>query len=325
MIQKPLSLKVLTTIALAICTFGLSTVNAQETLPVDTAKKMPTKPWKISNSLAITFSQVSLSNWAAGGENSVSGNGTYAINANYKKGNNSWETAFEIAYGETRQGDAKSIKNDDRIQFATKYGRKASEKWNYTVLGSFKSQMLPGEDNPTDRNVVSDWMAPGYFGLSIGMDYKPTSKISIFISPLSAKLTVVNRQDLADLGSYGVKKAEYDGLGNKVKDGENMLQEAGAFIKAQGIFPIYKEKIALTSKLELYSNFIKDPQNIDVLAENTLDAKINNWLTAKIFVLAFYDDNSKTGKDTNGDGKMDKYSAKIQVKEIFGLGIGVKW
>ena len=312
-------------INIAFLFFLLSSTNLSAQEPTDSAKKAPEKPWKITNALSITFSQVSLSNWAAGGENSVSGNGTYAINANYKKGNNSWETTFEIAYGETRQGDAKSIKNDDRIQFATKYGRKASEKWNYTILGSFKSQMLPGEDNPTDRNVVSDWMAPGYFGLSIGMDYKPTQKISVFISPLAAKLTIVNRQDLADLGSFGVKKAVYDGLGNKIKNGENMLQEAGAFIKAQGVFPIHKEKITLTSKFELYSNYIKDPQNIDVLAENTLDAKINSWLTAKLFVLAFYDDNSKTGKDTNGDGKMDKYSAKIQVKEIFGLGIGVKW
>jgi len=323
MTQNPLNLKALTTIALAICAFGLSTVKAQETPPADTAKKMPVKPWKVSNSLAITFSQVSLSNWAAGGEESVSGNGAYAFNANYKKDNNSWETAFELAYGQTQQGKSKSIKNDDRIQFATKYGRKASEKWNYTILASFKSQMLPGENNPTDRKVVSDWMAPGYFGLSLGMDYKPTAKISIFISPLSAKLTVVNRQDLADIGSYGVKKAEYDGLGNKIKDGENTLKEAGAFIKAQGIFPVYKESVTLTSKLELYSNYIKDPQNIDVITEHTLDAKINSWLTARLFVLAFYDDNSKISK-TNGDGTVTN-TAKIQVKEIFGLGIGVKW
>ncbi len=307
-----------------ITLFAFTGLHAQETVAVDTAAK-PVKPWIVTNSLSITFSQVSLSNWAAGGENSIAGNGAYSIAANYKKGDNSWETAFDIAYGETRQGDAKSIKNDDRVQFATKYGRKASEKWNYTVLGSFKSQMLPGENNPTDRKVVSDWMAPAYVGLSIGMDYKPKPNISVFISPLAGKLTIVNRQDLADLGSYGVKKAEYDALGTKTKDGENMLQEAGAFVKAQGVFPIYKESVTFTTKLELYSNYIKDPQNIDVLTENTLEAKINSWLTAKLFVLAFYDDNSKTGKDTDGDGKMDKFSAKIQVKEIFGLGIAVKW
>lgn len=323
MTQKPLTLKGVTAITLAFFAFSLSSVKAQETPPADTSKKLPEKPWKVSNSLAITFSQVSLTNWAAGGEESISGNGAYAFNANYKKDNNSWETTFELAYGQTQQGKSKSIKNDDRIQFATKYGRKASDNWNYTILASFKSQMLPGENNPTDRKVVSDWMAPGYFGLSLGMDYKPTAKISIFISPLSAKLTVVNRQDLADLGSYGVKKAEYDGLGNKIKDGENTLKEAGAFIKAQGIFPVYKESVTLTSKLELYSNYIKDPQNIDVITENTLDAKINSWLTARLFVLAFYDDNSKISK-TNGDGTVTN-TAKIQVKEIFGMGIGVKW
>ena len=306
-----------------IFAFNPDCANSQQT--TDTTKNIPAKPWKITNSLAITFSQVSLSNWAAGGEESVSGNGAYALNANYNRGNNSWETTFELAYGQTQQGLSRSIKNDDRIQFATKYGRKASDRWNYTILASFKSQLLPGENNPTDRKKVSDWMAPGYFGLSIGMDYKPTSKISIFISPLSAKLTVVNSQYLADLGSYGMRKAEYDELGNKTKEGEHTLQEAGAFIKAQGVFPIYKENITLTSKAELYSNYIKDPQNIDVLIENTLDAKINSWLTARLFLLAIYDDNSKIGKDTNGDGTADKFTAKLQIKEIFGLGIGVKW
>ena len=309
---------------LAIYAASVSTGKSQEAT-TDTTKKTPPKPWKVTNAASLTFSQISLSNWVAGGENSISGNGAYVFGANYNKGNNSWETSLEFAYGQTRQGDAKSIKNDDRVQFATKYGRKVSNKWNYTILGSFKSQMFPGYNYPNDSTVISDWMAPGYFGLSIGMDYKPAPKISVFLSPLSAKLTVVNSQTLADLGSYGVKKAEYDGLGNKIKDGENTLWEGGAFIKAQGVFPIYKESTTLTSKVELYSNYFKDPQNIDVTIENTVEAKINSWLTARLFLLAIYDDNSKVGKDTNGDGKPDKFSAKIQMKEIFGLGIGVKW
>jgi len=305
--------------------FALGTTTAKAQEATDTTKKVPEKPWKIANALAVTFSQVALTNWVAGGENSTSGNGAYGFGANYTKDNNSWETTFDLAYGQTRQGNSSSIKNDDRIQLATKYGRKAQGYWYYTVLASFRSQMLPGYSYPNDTTVISDWMAPGYFGFSLGMDCKPTEKISIFLSPLSAKLTVVKRQDLADLGSFGVKKAEFDGLGNKIKDGENTLWEVGAYIKAQGIFPIYKESTTLTTKIDLYSNYLKDPQNIDVIFENSLDMKIKSWLTARLFVLAMYDDNSKIGTDTDADGTPDKFTAKLQLKEIFGIGIGVKW
>ncbi len=74
-------------IALLLFLLSSTSLSAQES--TDSAKKAPEKPWKITNAVSITFSQVSLSNWAAGGENSVSGNGTYAINANYNKGKNS--------------------------------------------------------------------------------------------------------------------------------------------------------------------------------------------------------------------------------------------
>ncbi|WP_170830001.1 DUF3078 domain-containing protein [Williamwhitmania taraxaci] len=312
--------------ALAFLLFFLITVTSvksQET--ADTTKKVPEKPWKITNALSITFSQVALSNWVAGGEKSISGNGSYIFGSKFKDENNSWESTFDLAYGQTRQGDSKNIKNDDRILLSTKYGRKASSKWNYSILASFRTQMLPGYNYPNDSTIISDWMAPGYFGLSIGMDYKPTSQISVFLSPLSGKLTVVKRQDLADKGSFGVDKATFDGMGNKIKDGKNTLWEAGGLTQITGTFPFNKGKTILTSKLELFSNYLKDPQNIDLIFENTLEVKINSWFTARLFALAIYDDNSKIGTDTDGDGTADKYTAKLQLKEIFGLGIGVKW
>ena len=43
--------------------------------------------WKKGLFVSATFNQVSFSNWAAGGENSISMNGFVNTFANYKKGN----------------------------------------------------------------------------------------------------------------------------------------------------------------------------------------------------------------------------------------------
>ncbi len=287
--------------------------------------KAPPKPWKIKNAVSLTFSQVSLTNWVAGGENTISGNGHYGFGSSYNKGNNSWENTFDIAYGQTRQGSAKNIKNDDRIDVSSKFGRKASKAWYYSVLASFKTQMFPGYNYPNDSTIVSDWLAPGYLGLSVGMDYKPSDKLSIFMSPVSGRLTIVQRQDLANTGSYGVKGAVYDQSGNMIKKGEHYLYEAGGLVRILLTQPIIKTKLVWNSKLEFFTNYIKDPQNIDVNWENTVEAKLNSWLTARFFMLAIYDDNARIGKDTNGDGVDDRFTPKIQIKEIFGLGIGIKW
>jgi len=305
--------------------------SGQENLPMkDTAQKTdtvkaPPKPWKVKNEISLTFSQVSLSNWVAGGENTISGNGHYGFSSSYKKGHNSWDNTFDIAYGQTRQGSSKNLKNDDRIDISSKFGRKASKKWFYSVLATFKTQMFPGYNYPNDSTIISDWLAPGYLGLSVGMDYKPSDILSIFLSPVSGRLTVVQRQDLANEGSYGVKGAQYDINGNLIKKGENYRYEAGGLIRIQLIQNIIKEKIIWTSKLELFSNYVKTAQNIDVNWENTVEAKLNSWLTARFFVQGIYDDNARIGTDTNNDGIKDKFTPNIQLKELFGLGIGIKW
>ena len=101
--------------------------------------------WRTGGMTAVTFSQVSLTNWAAGGQNSVSVNGLINLYANYSKGNTSWENRFDLGYGIQKQGkESNWMKTDDKIELLSKYGKKASKYWYYSGLLSFKSQMTPG-------------------------------------------------------------------------------------------------------------------------------------------------------------------------------------
>ncbi|MDA3820602.1 MAG: DUF3078 domain-containing protein [Candidatus Delongbacteria bacterium] len=103
--------------------FFASVVFSQEITEDSLAK------WKTGGTLSLNASQVSLTNWAAGGENSISGLGIINLFANYKKNKFTWDNTLDLAYGLIRQGDDPVIKSDDKIDFASKAGQHAFNDW----------------------------------------------------------------------------------------------------------------------------------------------------------------------------------------------------
>ena len=104
--------------------------------------------WRRGGLIAINFTQVSLTNWAAGGQNSISGNGIINYFANYKRGKNVWDNNLDLGYGMLIQGNDKARKSDDKIDFSSKYGREAFSHWYYSALFNFRSQFTPGYNYP---------------------------------------------------------------------------------------------------------------------------------------------------------------------------------
>lgn len=97
--------------------------------------------WKTGGIFAITGSQTSLTNWAAGGENSVSLNALLSVFANYKKGKGAWDNSLDLGYGLLKQGWGKEIpfsKTDDKVDLLSKFGYKAFKNWYYAALFNAK-------------------------------------------------------------------------------------------------------------------------------------------------------------------------------------------
>ncbi len=243
--------------------FSSALLISQDSLPLnatDTVPKSDTvKYWKHGGTVGIAVQQVSLTNWAAGGQNSISGSGLLSMFLTYQKGKLSWNNNLDLAYGVIKQGTNKNWwKNDDRIQFTSKVGLQAIKKWNYAFLLDFKSQFAPGYNYPNDSTILSNFMAPAYALASIGMDYQPNENFSMFISPLTAKITMVYDQKLADAGAFGVQKAEYstDNLGNLVllHQGENIRAEFGAYFKML-LKRNVMENVIFATQLELFTNY----------------------------------------------------------------------
>ncbi|TKG91059.1 DUF3078 domain-containing protein [Puteibacter caeruleilacunae] len=258
-----------------------------------------TKLWTVSGTNTLTFSQTSLSNWSAGGENSASINllGTY--NFNYKKNKTTWDNTLILGYGLTKQGGDKARKSDDRIDLASKLGIAASEKWSYSALFGFKTQFDKGYENADDDVAISNIFAPAYFSFGLGMDYRPCEYFSLFLSPATGRLIAVADDRLSDLGAFGVDP------------GEKSKGEFGGALKAEFKKDLFTN-VNVATKLELFSNYVEDPDHVDVLWDLIVTMKVNKFLSANFTANMLYDNDTKKSV-TEGPA--------VQFKEIFGVGL----
>ncbi len=271
-----------------------------------------TKVWKLGGTTSINFSQVSLSNWAAGGKSSASGTFLFNSFANYQKDKISWENALDLGYGLLKENGDESVKTDDKIDFSSKLGLKSKGKIYYTALFNFRSQFANGYNYPNRENEISKFLAPGYLTLALGLDYKPSDRFSIFVSPLTGKMTVVTDDVLSVAGAFGVDP------------GKKSRSELGAFVKAQLKQEIVKN-VSLETKVDFFSNYIDNPENIDVYWDVLINMKINDYLSANLITNLIYDDDIDIQVDNDDDGFVDEIGTRVQFKELFGVGLNVKF
>lgn len=266
----------------------------------------PDTLWKFSGTAALNLSQLSLTNWAAGGDNSISGNALLNLSADYSNGNLNWDNDAILGYGMIRQGNTPSRKSDDKLDLSSKFGYKAFTNWYYSALLSFKSQFANGYDNPGEavRTKISSFLSPGYLNLSMGLDYKPNEKFTALIAPLAGKVTLVFDDYLSSLGSYGLEPDQ------------KIRAEFGGYVKLSYEEEIMKN-VLLKTKIDFFSNYLENPQYVDVNWDLLLKFTINEYLSATLVTQLLYDrDILFEPEDGSGDPE-----PRIQFKELFGIGL----
>ncbi len=283
------------------------------------------KSWKVGGVISINGQQVSLTNWSAGGNNSISLGGLVNVFAKYKKGKVTWDNNLELGYGVIKQGDNKQWwKNDDKIQFSSKFGRQLKKSWYATALGDFRTQFVDGFNYPNDSVYISRFMAPGYALAAIGLDYKPNDHFSAFIAPVTGKFTFVNDDSLARNGAFGVQKEIRDpNQGGKVTQNyKTHREEFGAYLKVQYQTKVM-ENITFQTVLELFSNYLNNPQNVDVNWATLTTFKVNKFISATLATQLIYDDDIKVLRNA-GDQK-GTIGPDVQFKQVLGVGFTYKF
>ncbi|MDR9398230.1 DUF3078 domain-containing protein [Salibacter sp.] len=281
--------------------------------------------WTLEGVLSITGSQVSLTNWQAGGENSISGNGFFNLTADYNKDKLTWESYIEGAIGGTRIGGDDLRKTDDRFEIGTKFGYQLSRDWQATGFSTFRTQFTEGFEllGDTARRRISHIMAPGYLFAGLGAQYSPVKWFRINIAPLSSKMTFVRVQNLANQGAFGVEPATYDENGEIISEGENTRVELGGYVKIWAKKKIM-DNVTMETKADFFSNYQENPQNIDITWDVMVNLKVNKWLSANITTNLIYDDDIMVETGTNEMGETTT-GPRVQFKEVFGAGLSVNF
>ena len=187
--------------------------------------------WTSNGVFTFNIAQTSFTNWSAGGDNQVNINSILHYRLRYKKTNTAWENIIETQYGTSIFSKFKVKKTNDKLNFTSKFGYNATKKWKYSYYLSLKTQFTKGYKYPNDSVAISDFMAPGYYMAGLGMDYYPIPELSILMSPITYKVTVVGDDNLAADGNFGMKKAEFDTSGNMISPAGHFLSEPGAFVR----------------------------------------------------------------------------------------------
>ena len=296
-------------------------------------------PWTHGGNVGFNMAQSHFDNWSAGGQDNVNFLGLAKYDINYKNGNHKWDNGIDLQLGYSYFDlDKKPIKTDDRIFLSSLYGYNLSNnKLFATANFTFQSQFTNGYNYAADStNRISGFMAPGYFTLGLGAQWVPNEHFKVNFAPLTAKMTYVNDQDLADAGAFGVKKAEYEEgeeiIGTdtipyirKIKDGEKIRWELGAQLTAEFNYEIV-ENVTFTSKLIAFYNYIGGNENalgekytcpVDFDWDNALIMKVNDWLSCNLTARLVYDEDIAPLSHVEG-------TTFRQFKEVLSIGISYK-
>lgn len=272
--------------------------------PETTADGTGDSPWQYGGVAGITLSQVSFTNWAAGGDGSMAFDLMFNYNLNYRKNKHLWQNRLELAYGMNWSQSRGAQKTNDRIYLASMYGYSIGGPWYLAALMNFSTQFANGYNYQTDpKTFMSQFMAPGYLSAGVGIAWHPKKWFTATFSPAMWRGTFVLNDDLSAIGAFGVDP------------GKRFLNEFGANLRLEVNYDI-TSAINLYSRLDLFSNYLKNPQNVDVRWDIVMTAKLTKWLAANFTLNMIYDDDIKFPRS---DGTMG--GARFQLREVFGLGL----
>lgn len=262
------------------------------------------KKWKKGGIFTFNLAQGSLSNWQGGGDNSsFSAVSFLNLFASYKEGKITWDNTLDLGYGYINTTSLGTRKSDDRIDLLSKVGYEFTNKLYLTALTNFRSQFSPGYEygknavGAETKTKTSNFLAPAYLLASLGVNYKATPFMSIYISPITQRWILVQDDFLSSIGAYGVNP------------GSRSRSELGAFLSADFNKEIAKN-VVYKSRLDLFSNYKSEPQNIDVFWTNVFALKVNRYLSANVNLDLLYDDNA---------------IGRWQIRQLLGVGFSAKF
>ena len=342
--------KILITLSAALISLAAYAQDAQQAAAeaakaIDAAQNAEVKVekpkyWTSSLKTNVSLGQTSLTNWAAGGDNTVSLAAFVDANANYKKNEMFWNNRLQLDYGFLYASSKPIIqKNTDRIYLESKWGYKteAMKNFYFSANYDFKSQFAPGYEYKTPsveglenlpmKDKVQAWMdarkplsgilSPAYTNLALGIDWAPAKWLSVNFAPLTGGFVIV--EDVRFRQSYSMPlRKEWEGITEGVPTDGSQLRSArfefGAQLKVDAKVNV-NDNFSYSTQVVLFSNYLDKPQNMRVNWDNRIDWKLAKYFSFTVTTNLIYDDKVMIFSEKDG-----KTHQRIQFKESVAFG-----
>ena len=264
----------------------------------------PETDWKRGGTAKLLFNQAAFSEWASGGQNSVSLSFHTDYDLSYTNNGWNWDTKFLGDFGLTKLSGSKYLrKTNDRFDLQSFLGKKFSPTWSYSTVFGIKTQFSRGykygeDDNGNEtRTLRTHFFSPVYIQLGVGLYWKKSKNLWVNVAPFTQRLTLVSRKFTMDLP----EGKEYFG----VRKGDNHRFELGASVNA-----FYKfspmENMTLEQRLGLYSDYLDKAENVDLDYQIAAELQVNEYVSTNLILQLVYDDNAVK---------------RLQVRQVFGVGV----
>ena len=209
-------------------------------------------------------------------------------------------------------------KTNDRLEVNSVAGWEINDSnWYYSFFANFRTQFAKGYEydevdvlDEVTGNVVgteivrtetTHFMSPGYLQVGPGMLWKKNENFKVNFAPATARFIFVDDRFTT---MEGYEDGDYFG----VDQGKSMRFEFGASVSAYAKFDLV-ENVTFENMINLYSNYLEDPQNVDLDYTGKLNMKVNDYLSANFIFQTIYDDNAVKA---------------FQVREVLGVGFTYK-
>ncbi len=273
--------------------------------------------WSHDGKITLLINQSAFSNWQPGGDNNLAANLGINYDFDYKKGAWLWDSKILASYGITINDDDGMRKTDDRLELNSVVGRAMKkEYWSFSFFMNFRTQFSNGYDYNEDFNgdnegfPTSGFFKPAYWSFGPGFLWKKNKNLHANFSPLTSKFTFIT-SEIYTINDDDMNNVYYESSNDietyGVAPGKKMLYEFGFNFRGYYKFDIMKN-ISMENILNLYSNYLNKPLNVDIDYTMNIVMKINDVFSTNLTFQTIYDDNSFQG---------------FQIREVFGLGINV--
>jgi len=166
-------------------------------------------------------------------------------------------------------------------------------------------------------------MAPAYLFLGVGTVYgEHIEEFSAYLSPLTLKSTFVLNQELANAGSFGVTPAKFDDEGNLLSEGEKFRRQVGILLTSAYESEIM-ENISVKNEISLYTDYLNDFGSFDVDWQVNFKFIVNDFVKASLGSHLKYDNDIKIISENMETNEKEISGAKVQWKQLLGLGVSI--